>query len=203
MNCPKCGAQNPSDVQFCTSCGEQIAKPVNGTKDPANKKRLLMMLGAAAAVLLLILVIAFALPGNGAKNAADDLCDAIIEMDANAALKMLPRAVLDYVSDTVNLKEATVKILDTQERDADYVKDIDEKYKVCFGTEDGYVEAASIVRLEVEIPERRLTQDPIALVMIKVDGKWYLDILTTAEEIDEADWEFRGIDFSNLAKYFK
>ncbi|MBQ6430868.1 MAG: zinc ribbon domain-containing protein [Oscillospiraceae bacterium] len=203
MLCPKCGAQNPSDVQFCTSCGEQIARPVNGTKDPANKKRLLMMVGAAAAVLLLILVIAFALPGDGAKNAADDLCDAIVEMDANAALKLLPPAVLDYFSDTVNLKEASVKIIDRQSRDADYVKDVDEKYKVCFGTEDGYVQDAATVHIEVDIPDRKLTKDPIPLAMIKVDGKWYLDILTTAEEIDEADWEFRGIDFSSFAKYFK
>ncbi len=202
MNCPKCGASNPNDVQFCTSCGEQIAKPVNGAKDPANKKRLITMIGVAAAVLLLIIAIAVLLPGNGAKNAADDLCGALIEMDANEAMKALPPAVLEYVSDTLNLKEASVRIGETRDLGEEYVKDIDEQYKLCFGTDDGYVQEAAIVYVEFDIPERKLTKDPIPLVMIKVDGEWYLDLLTTAEEIDEADWEFRGIDFSNLTKHF-
>jgi len=200
MNCPRCGAPNPSNVQFCTSCGEQIAKPVNGAKDPARKKRLFILLGAAAALIVLIVAIAMAFSGNGAENAADDLCDAIIEMDANAALKALPPAVTNYISDTLNLTQADVRIVRSQELDADDVKDIDELYSMYFDTEDGYVEAAAIVYVDVNIPDRKLTRDAIPLVMIQVEGKWYLDILTTSDEIDEADWVFGGFNFT---KYFK
>ena len=200
MNCPKCGAPNPRDVQFCTSCGEQIAKPVNGSKDPSKKKLLIIIFGAAAGLLVLIVALAMAFSGTGAENAADDLCDAIVEMDANAALSALPPAVVNYVTDTLNMKEANVKIQGSQELDADDVKDIDELYSMYFDTEDGYVEAAAIVYVNIDIPERRLTRDAVPLVMIRVEGKWYIDILTTSDEIDEADWVFDGFSFT---KYFK
>lgn len=200
MNCPRCGAPNPTNVQFCTSCGERIAKPVNGAKDPSKKKRWFIILGAAAALLVLIIAISMAFSGSGAENAADDLCDAIIEMDANAALKSLPPAVLTYISDTLNLEQAGVRIRSSQALDADDVKDIDELYSMYFDTEDGYVQAAEIVYVELDIPERKLTRDAIPLVMIQVDGKWYLDILLTSDELGEADWVFSGFNFT---KYFK
>lgn len=199
MNCPKCGAPNPGNVQFCTSCGEQIARPVNGAKDPAKKKWTLIIIGAAAALLVLIIGLAMAFSGSGAENAADDLCDAIIEMDANTALNALPPAVVNYISDTLNLKQADVKVRGSQALEADDVKDIDELYSMYFDTEEGYVQAAEIVYVEIVIPERKLTRDPIPLVMIQVDGKWYVDVLTTSDEIEEADWVFGGFNFT---KYF-
>lgn len=200
MNCPKCGAPNPRDVQFCTSCGERIAKPVNGSRDPAKKKRLIIIFGAAAGLLILIVALAMAFSGTGAENAAYDLCDAIIEQDANTALNALPPAVVNYISDTLNLEQADVMIRRSQELDADDVKDIDELYSMYFDTEDGYVEAAAIVYVDIDIPERKLTRDAIPLVMIRVEGKWYIDLLTTSDEIDEADWIFSGFNFT---KYFK
>lgn len=199
MNCPKCGAPNPKDVQFCTSCGEQMSRPVTGTKDPSRKKLWFIIFGAAAALIVVIIVIAMAFSGTGAENAADDLCDAIVEMDANAAMKSLPPAVLSYISDTLNLTQANVKIERSQELDENDVKDIDELYSMYFDTEEGYVQAAAIVYVNFDIPERKLTRDAIPLVMIRVDGKWYIDILTTSDEIDEADWVFGGFNFT---KYF-
>ena len=201
MNCPKCGASNPSDVQFCTSCGEQMAKPVNGTKDPAKKKLLFIILGAAAVLVVLIIAISMAFSGDGARDAAGDLCDAIIDMDANAAMKFLPPAVKEYISGTLSLDQAKVKIRDSRELDADAVKDIDELYTRYFATPEGYVDAATVVYVDINIPDKKLTKDSIPLVMIKVDGKWYLDILRTSDKIDEAIWVFTG--FNNFIKYFK
>lgn len=197
MNCPKCGASNPADVQFCTSCGEQMAKPVNGTKDPAKKKRLFIVLGAAAVLIVLIIAISMAFSGNGATDAADDLCDALIDMDANAAMKLLPPAVKEYISDTLSLDQASVKILDSEPLSADEVKDIDELYTRYFDTEAGYVDAATLVRVEIKIPDKKLTKGLIPLVMIKVDGKWYLDILRTSDEMEDVDWVFGGFNFMN------
>lgn len=197
MNCPKCGASNPSDVQFCTSCGEQMAKPVNGSKDPAKKKRLFIVLGAAAVLIVLIIAISMAFSGNGATDAADDLCDAIIAMDANAAMKLLPPAVKEYISDTLSLDQASVKILDSEALSADEVKDIDELYTRYFDTEAGYVDAATRVRVEIRIPDKKLTKNLIPLVMIKVDGKWYLDMLRTSDEMKDVDWVFGGFNFMN------
>ena len=118
---------------------------------------------------------------------------------ANAAMKLLPPAVKEYVSDTLSLDQASVKILDSEALSADEVKDIDELYTRYFDTEAGYVDAATLVRLEIRIPDKKLTKSLIPLVMIKVDGKWYLDILRTSDEMEDVDWVFGGFNFM---KYF-
>ena len=161
MICSKCGASNPSDVQFCTSCGAAIVRPNTrpGGPDPAKKRRTIVLAAAALCILALILVLAISLSGSGASHAADDLCDAVLALDLNKTLAMLPPAVRDYVSEDLALSDARVRIISTEPLDASAVKDIDELYGMYFDTEAGYVEEAALVYLDIVLPNGALTDD--------------------------------------------
>ena len=197
MICSKCGASNPSDVQFCTSCGAAIARPNNrpGGPDPAKKRRTIVLAAAALCILALILVLAISLSGSGASHAADDLCDAVLALDLNKTLDMLPPAVRDYVSEDLALSDARVRIISTEPLDASAVKDIDELYGMYFDTDAGYVEEAALVYVDIVLPDGTLTDDYIPLIMICVGGEWYLDLPGTADIIGEAGWHLDGFSF--------
>ena len=62
-------------------------------------------------------------------------------------------------------------------------------------TPDGYVEEAMVVYVRVTYHKESLSRDDIPLTMIYVEGDWYLDPVTTEEEIDEADFTY---DFSTF-----
>ena len=197
MICSKCGASNPSDVQFCTSCGAAIARPNNrpGGPDPEKKRRTIVLAAAALCILALILVLAISLSGSGASHAADDLCDAVLALDLNKALDMLPPAVRDYISEDLALSDARVRIISTEPLDASAVKDIDELYGMYFDTDAGYVEEAALVYVDIVLPNGTLTDDYIPLIMICVGGEWYLDLPGTADIIGEAGWHLDGFSF--------
>lgn len=191
MICSKCGANNPSDVQFCTSCGAAIARPNNrpGGPDPAKKRRAIVLAAAALCILALILVLAVSFSGSGASHAADDLCDAVLALDLNKALDMLPPAVREYISEDLGLSDAKVRIISTEPLDADAVKDIDELYGMYFDTDTGYVEDAALVYVDIVLSKGSLTEDYIPLMMISVGGEWYLDLPGTEDIIGEAGWD--------------
>ena len=197
MICSKCGASNPSDVQFCTSCGAAIVRPNNrpGGPDPAKKRRTIVLAAAALCILALILVLAISLSGSGASHAADDLCDAVLALDLNKTLDMLPPAVRDYVSEDLALSDARVRIISTEPLDASAVKDIDELYGMYFDTDAGYVEEAALVYVDIVLPNGTLTDDYIPLIMICVGGEWYLDLPGTADIIGAAGWDLDGFSF--------
>ena len=191
MICSKCGASNPSDVQFCTSCGAAMARPNNRPDgpDPAKKRRAIILAVAALCILALVLVLAVSFSGSGASHAADDLCDAVLALDLNKALDMLPPAVRDYISEDLGLSDAKVRIISTEPLDAAAVKDIDELYGMYFDTDEGYVEEAALVYVDIVLPNRSLTEDYIPLMMISVGGEWYLDLPGTEDIIGEAGWD--------------
>lgn len=197
MICSKCGASNPSDVQFCTSCGAAMARPNNrpGGPDPAKKRRAIVLAAAALCILALILVLAVSFSGSGASHAADDLCDTVLALDLNKALDMLPPAVREYVSEDLGLSDAKVRIISTESLDAAAVKDIDELYGMYFDTDEGYVEEAALVYVDIVLPNRSLTEDYIPLMMICVGGEWYLDLPGTADIIGEAGWDLDVFSF--------
>ena len=197
MICSKCGASNPSDVQFCTSCGAAMARPNNrpGGPDPAKKRRTIVLAAAALCILALILVLAISLSGSGASHAADDLCDAVLALDLNKTLDMLPPAVRDYVSEDLALSDARVRFLRTEPLDASAVKAIEELYGMYFDTDAGYVEEAALVYVDIVLPNGTLTDDYIPLIMICVGGEWYLDLPGTADIIGEAGWDLDGFSF--------
>lgn len=197
MICSKCGASNPSDVQFCTSCGAAMARPNNrpGGPDPAKKRRAIVLVVAAVCVLAVALILAVSFSGSGASHAADDLCDAVLALDLNKALDLLPPAVQEYVSEDLGLSDAKVRIISTEPLDAAAVKDIDELYGMYFDTDEGYVEEAAVVYVDITLPNRSLTEDYIPLMMICVGGQWYLDLPGTADIIDEAGWDLSDFSF--------
>jgi len=64
MNCPKCGAKNPDDENFCQSCGArlsisvaQVVSASRASTQGINKKLLLAIIGAGVIVFFLVLVI--------------------------------------------------------------------------------------------------------------------------------------------------
>ncbi len=57
MNCPKCGTQNPEDVQVCTSCGSELTRP----HEPAETVKVTTSIFAITAFIFAIMTI-FLLP---------------------------------------------------------------------------------------------------------------------------------------------
>lgn len=164
--------------------------------DPMKKKKLLRLVAAAVVLVVLISVAAMLFQGDEAEKAVEELCDSVLRMDASTALGMLPPAALSYLSDTMNLDDLKYEIIRTEKLDDDYVQNIDERYALKFGTADGYVEDACVVYLRAAISGKSISGDEIPLVMVQVDGNWYLDPLTTSEKIDDADWDHSMIDYT-------
>lgn len=198
MICSNCGAKNQDNAKHCTNCGEAFAKPNNlpGAPDPAKKRKLQLILAAAGGgVLLLIVVLLLLLSGNGAKKTAKSLYGSVVEMDMNAIVELLPPAVTDYYTESLDFAHSEFEITDTRDLSRERVEEIDALYGIEFGTPEGYIEEATVVYVRVVYHGTALSGDDIPLVMISVDGDWYLDPLTTAEELDGADFAY---DFSSI-----
>lgn len=190
MICNRCGAENPADVTFCVECGESLTKPKEPKKkmDPAKKKKLFQLAGVALALVCIVALVVSIFSGNEAENMAEELCKSLVEMDFNNVVTMLPPAVLDYVSDSLDLDNVKYEVIRSEELDDDTVRNIDERYALRFGTEDGYIESAYVVYLRAAVSGKSISRDKIPLIMVEIDGDWYLDPLTTLDEIEEADF---------------
>lgn len=190
MICKRCGAENPEDVTFCVECGESLTRPKEPKKkmDPEKKKKLFRLGAVLVAVVCIVALAVSVFSGNEAESAAEDLCDALIELDFNSALTMLPPAVLDYASDSLDLEHVKYEIIRSEELDDDSVRNIDDRYALRLGTEDGYISAAYVVYLRAAVSGKSISRDKIPLIMVEIDGHWYLDPLTTLDELEEADF---------------
>lgn len=197
MICGKCGADNPEDVKFCTSCGASVAKPDNhrSGSDPAKKKRFFIILGAAVAVIALVIALCVALSGTGAENAADDFCEAVLKLDLNSAVQMLPPTVPNYVKEALELGDAKVKVVGSKELEADEIKELDELYSMYFDTEEGYIAEGAIVYVNIVLPDRNLSKDVLQLVMVKIADQWYLEPLSTYSKLAGTKWQFGKLNF--------
>lgn len=198
MICGKCGTKSADEAKFCTNCGEVFAKPNNrpGAPDPMKKKKMrIYLVAAVAAILLLAVVIVMIFSGNGAERAAEDMYDSAVEMDINSLIEALPPAVRSYMTDSLDLVDSTFEVVDSEELSQERVNEIDAIYGMLYDTPDGYVEEAVVVYVRITYHNESLSRDNIPLTMICVDGDWYLDPVTTEEEIDEADFTY---DFSTF-----
>lgn len=198
MICGKCGTKSADEAKFCTNCGEVFAKPNNrpGAPDPMKKKKMrIYLVAAVAAILLLAVVIVMIFSGNGAERAAEDMYDSAVEMDINSLIEALPPAVRGYMTDSLDLADSTFEVVNSEELSQERVNEIDAIYGMLYDTPDGYVEEAVVVYVRITYHNESLSRDNIPLTMICVDGDWYLDPVTTEEEIDEADFTY---DFSKF-----
>jgi hypothetical protein len=64
MNCPKCGTQNPDDVQVCTSCGSELTLPPT-TSESIKVKTSIFAITAFVFAILTLFLLPFALPLRG------------------------------------------------------------------------------------------------------------------------------------------
>ena len=189
MICKKCGAEVADELTFCTVCGEEMEqeKKESSLFSSEKKKKLIVIGGCALGALLLIILAIVLFGGNGAESRVEDLYDSVLEYDANTVLEVLPPEVFDYLKKRIDLEDSELEIINTRELKDERIKDLDNRYHEVFNTDTGYIEDANVVEIELTYHGRALSEDPIDLYMIKVDGNWYLDILTTMAELEEAE----------------
>ena len=190
MVCKKCGTEVADELTFCTACGEELEQEEKESFFGSNKKKKMILLGGCAfgAILLIILAVVF-LSGNPAEDRVEDFYDSVLEYDANAFLDVLPPEVVSYLKSVIDLEDSDLEILGSRDLKDSRIQALDERYHELFGTDLGYIEDATVVEIELTYHGKEVSTDPIDLYMIKVDGNWYLDILTTVQELDEADWK--------------
>lgn len=189
MICSKCGTDNPEEGTFCTECGEPLAKPINGEQkiDPIKKKKLIRLGVILFAAVVLIAAAVVLLSGDKAEGAAEDFCDSLLDMNLNSAVEMLPPAVINYISGSLDLENVRYEIIRSEELSDEYVWSINERYALRFGTDSNYISSASVVYLRAAVSGRAVSRDEIQLIMVEIDGDWYLDPLSTLDELDEAE----------------
>lgn len=197
MICKRCGAEVADELTFCTVCGEAMEeKPIEEKKEkPSPKKKLMLICGGVVAAVILVLLIVLLFSGDDAEDRVEELYDSVVEYDANALMDALPPAVKSHFKSVVALEDSELEIVNSRELNDARVEELDLIYQEAFGTDPGYIEAASVVEIELSYHGQSLSRDPISVYMVKVDGSWYLDVLYTVEELDEADWE--KIDLPN------
>ncbi len=192
MICKKCGAEVADELTFCTVCGEELLREET-KRNFLEKKKLFAAIGGGLAAVLLIVLVIVIFSGNAAEERVEDIYASVTEYDLNALLEALPPQVLSYYKDQLALEEGELEILESKELKESRVKELDERYSKAYGTQAGYIEAVSEVELTLSYQGKDVSRDPIKVYVVKVDGNWYLDLLLTAEELDEAE-----IDTSRL-----
>lgn len=155
--------------------------------DPIKKKKLIRIGALIVAAIVLIVIVLFIFSSSKAESAAEDLCDALVQMDLNTALDLLPPAVVNYISGSLDLENVRYEIIRSEELSDDYVWSINERYSLRFGTDSNYIESAYVVYLRAAVSGRAISRDEIQLIMVEIDGDWYLDPLSTMDELDEAE----------------
>lgn len=188
MICKHCGAEVADELTFCTVCGEEMEQEPKKGSLGADKQKKLKIIGLAAiGALVLFVLILFIFSGNDAEDRVEELYESALEYDANALLEALPPEVLTYFKEKIDLEDSELEIDDVRELKENRIKALDQWYHEVFGTDLGYIEDACVVETLLTYHGKEVSKDPIDLYMIKVDGSWYLDILTTTQELEEAE----------------
>lgn len=192
MICKKCGAEVPDEMTFCTVCGEPMERPEDARPEkgkPSKKKKVLIIGGTVLGIIMVIVLLILIFSGNGAVKRVEELYNSVLEYDANAVFDVLPPAVQNHYKEELNLQDSKLEIVESRTLKDERIEELDQLYAETYGTEPGYIEDAVLVEAELTYHGEELTRDPISFYMVKVDGNWYLDVIWTSEELDEAEWE--------------
>ncbi len=194
MTCKKCGAEVANELTFCTVCGEAMNRDEPKKENKfLDKKKLMILVGGALGMILLVVLLIVIFGGNAAEERVEDLHESLSEYDLNAVLEALSPQVLSYYKNELALDKSELEVIDSKELKASRVQELDRRYNEVYGTKLGYIEAVSEVEIDLRYRGEEVSRDPIKIYVVKVDGNWYLDLLLTAEELDEAE-----IDTSKL-----
>ena len=197
MICSKCGTKSPDNVGYCTKCGERFAKPRNNPRraDPmASRKNKLIAAAVAAVILLVAIVLVFALSGKPEEKAAKKLYKAIVAMDVDSAVDILPPAMVSYGKDSLDLADSSFRIVEKESMNASEIEELDNVYGIRYGTKEGYIDEAVVLYAEISYHGRNFSEEPLPLVMVQIGGNWYLEPLSTSEK-----WENLGISYDFFA----
>lgn len=192
MKCKKCGAEVPDEMTFCTVCGEPMEPPEKEKPEKgkaSKKKKILIIGGTVLGVMIVVLLLILIFSGNGAEKRVTELYKAALEYDVNAVLEVLPPAVHNHAREQLNIQDSSLEIIDSRKLKPTRIAELDGLYAKTYGTEAGYIEDAVLVEVELTYHGEALSRDPVSLYMVKIDGNWYLDIIWTAEELEEAEWQ--------------
>lgn len=193
MICKKCGAEVPDEMTFCTVCGEPMEQP-KSTKPLkeklfTGKKKYFVFGGIILGVILIVVLLILIFSGNGAVKRVEELYKSVVSYDANAVLDVLPPVVQTHYKEKLTLEDSKLEIISTQTLKDFRIEKLDRLYGETYGTDPGYIEDAVLVEVDLVYHGENLSRDPVPLYMVKVEGNWYLDVLMTSDELDEAEWE--------------
>ncbi|MGM9648011.1 MAG: zinc ribbon domain-containing protein [Eubacteriales bacterium] len=201
-HCAVCGEPLAPDAAFCISCGAKVETPAASDTKLILPKRLIIGIIAGGIGALLIALSIFLISQLGS-NSTEDIVelyfDAFCKADADAALKLLPEEMIDHLEEdwggnnsfrhvityaiSAGLKSAErkygefqhykYKIIDETAVDQTKLEEINSDLE-----SDGY-DMRTVTAKEVEIQytvffENYMINDTITLLLIKVNGSWYL-----------------------------
>ena len=203
MFCRNCGTQNQDGAGFCCSCGAPLSSggPAGGGAAAKAKNINVKLIGIVAAVVV-VLFVAFKLlfgGGGGPEKSATKFVDSIFKGDGKAIVNMIPDKVVEEIMDEEDMTKKEMieelndrleyikddmddmydkwsvkcKVLDTEDFSKRELRDLADRY------EDSYdidVKAAKTVSVKATLKADGVTDsNTMAIVMIKVGGKWYLE----------------------------
>ena len=206
MFCGQCGSQNADDARFCANCGEvlnssPIAEPENAPIAPPKKsKNLLYIISGAVLAVALVLLLIFGI--RTPKSVAKKALKGFENGNAKSIVKVLPKSIFEDTAERKEFQEElqeglddlqtaldrynasiTFQITGVEKCDADDLADCQDTYEYFF---DLKVKAAKEVSVKMTITEDGDREiENFSLYVIKVGGKWYVDIFSLEELLRE------------------
>ena len=197
--CTSCGAHVPAGSAFCTNCGATVAAAAPAPKKGLPKGAIIGIIagGVGAVLIALIILLISLLSGNSEEDVIDLYFQASCYADVDAAMDCYPEDFLEALMDeeNVDVDDLEDELKDALDRAEDEYGDFEDyEYEIVDEDEVDQDDLEEFVELieryydinldiesakEVEIDyiiyfEDDEIEDSITLILIEVDGSWYL-----------------------------